>query len=263
MKKYLPYIFISIAILTLSAGLYFNINAVQELRVLIAEPPPAQAVSVPPSVVTEPAVVEKNHESHIVKIEAEVGGLNLSRVAKHIQRDEGVRKLPYLDTTGHVTIGVGRSLATNGISATELLAIIPKPNIKVILSETELKNSRIYIKQIDTARQIFQNPLTEHDITLLLTDDLKNTTSEAVSVFGAMWETLSDARKEAIVDVLFNLGLPNFKKFVNFIEAIKNGDYKAASDALLLSAAARQNVLRYNRNANVIRTGDARYFQLE
>ena len=37
-----------------------------------------------------------------------------------LQRDEGVRNYPYVDTTGHVTIGVGRNLSTDGLSDSEV-----------------------------------------------------------------------------------------------------------------------------------------------
>jgi len=36
-----------------------------------------------------------------------------------LRTDEGVRLMPYTDTTGHLSIGVGRNLTTNGISDAE------------------------------------------------------------------------------------------------------------------------------------------------
>lgn len=38
---------------------------------------------------------------------------------KHLLVDEGVRLMPYVDTVGKLTIGVGRNLTDKGISATE------------------------------------------------------------------------------------------------------------------------------------------------
>ena len=71
------------------------------------------------------------------------------------------------------------------------------------------------------------------------------------------------ARRSIIVDVLFNLGLPHFKQFVEFIKAVKAGNWDvAASELLLIQRGTRKNIVRYHRNAVVIQTGDAQYFGL-
>lgn len=44
---------------------------------------------------------------------------------KHILfEDEGFRQFPYMDTTGHLTIGIGRNLTSNGISFQEASALL-------------------------------------------------------------------------------------------------------------------------------------------
>jgi lysozyme len=45
--------------------------------------------------------------------------LNLDAVFRQLRAHEGLRLLPYTDTTGHVSIGYGRNLTDCGISATE------------------------------------------------------------------------------------------------------------------------------------------------
>lgn len=45
--------------------------------------------------------------------------IDLAIFAQELQRDEGLRLLPYTDTTGNITIGVGRNLTANGITAAE------------------------------------------------------------------------------------------------------------------------------------------------
>lgn len=201
------------------------------------------------------------HTQLIEKIQAE-NGISLSRIANLIIRDENIKNTPYTDNAGIVTIGAGRSLQTNGISITELHAIVATPAYKKILLHTNVKNGRIYIDSLKLANEILQNPLTEHDIALLLTDDLKNTTTEAKTVF-PNWNTLSEPRQEAIVDILYNTGLPHFKSFTNFIKNIKSEDWEAAANDLLLSKAARTHIIRYHRNASVIRTNDAQFFELQ
>ena len=221
--------------------------------------PPVETPAETPKPPTEP---RNRHAQAISTIEADAG-MRLSRIAELIIRDEGKRKHPYPDKNGTPTIGVGRNLRDNGISVIELQAIIDDIDYDVVLKETHVKNGRIRIGSLDLANRIFPNPLTEHDIGLLLTDDLNNVRREAVSVFGqSVWDSIDGVRKEAILDTIFNLGLPHFKTFVNFIAAVKRGDWDTAATELLLSEAARENILRYHRNATVLRTGDKRYFDL-
>ena len=227
---------------------------------VIAEAVPP--VEMPPETPKPPTPIANPHTQAIGTIETGAG-MRLSRIAALIIRDESKRNRPYPDKNGVPTIGVGRNLRGNGISVAELQAIISEIDYDVLLRETHVQNGRIRIGSIDLANKIFTSSLTEHDIALLLTDDLNNVRKEAVAVFGqSVWGSIADVRKEAILDVVFNLGLPHFKTFVNFIGAVKASDWDKAAAELLLSDAARENILRYHRNATVIQTGDAKYFNL-
>ena len=232
--------------------------AIPATRTKQAEQPTQESPDASQPVVSAPTP----HAEAIGKIESDAG-MPLSRIAKLIIRDEGKRNRPYPDTGGVPTIGVGRNLRGNGLSVTELHAIVNAIDYRFLMTHTHIQNGRVRIPTLDLANQIFTKPLTADDIQLLLTDDLNNVRKEAVAVFGqAIWDNIPEPRKEAILDVVFNLGLPHFKAFVNFIGAVKAGDWQKASTELLLSDAARKNVLRYHRNATVIQTGDAKYFGL-
>ena len=229
-----------------------------------ASAPPPTVNDTPSEQATEPIETAERvnpHADDIKRIESDAG-VFLSRVAKLILHDEGNRSRPYLDSGGTVTIGVGRNLETNGISVAELHAIVDEIDYGVLLANTHVQNGRVRIGSLALANRIFVKPLTQHDIQLLLTDDLKNVAHEAEGVFGETWQKLDMARKEVVVDVLFNLGLPHFKQFVEFIKAVKAGNWDKAASELLLSNAARKNIVRYHRNAVVIQTGDAQYFGL-
>lgn len=254
-KKYLPFILIAVAFVALYLPLYLKVN---DLAAPVVTPVAGVEVAEPTKLPVESA---SPHVQEIQHISTAVG-LDLSNLIDLMTRDEGKRRTPYLDKKGKVTIGIGRSLATNGISVTELLAILPSPDYPLLLRETAVKNGRIYITALPVAERLFHKLLTEHDIALLLADDLKNTYREAKSVFGETWETLDAARKEAIVDVLFNTGLPHFRSFTKFIEAVKKGNWETAGNELLMSAAARNDPSRYFRNASVIRTGNRKHFDL-
>lgn len=220
----------------------------------------------PPPVIEAPApeaepVAVSPHKVHVEEIE-ESTGTPLSRIAQLIIRDEGVRAEPYLDSEGVVTIGIGRSLQTNGISVRELHAIVKDIDYYLLLTDTDVHKGRIKISRLSVAKRIFTQPLSAHDIELLLVDDLKQVKREAVSVFGTHWEQIDQVRQEAILDVLFNLGLPHFRAFKEFIKNVKIGNWKVAANELLRSEAAHQSPSRYFRNSEVIRTGDSKRFEL-
>ena len=157
---------------------------------------------------------------------------------------------------------MGRSLQTNGISVKELNAIVKNINHNYVFNNSHIRNGRIYIHSLQVAQHIFNKPLSKHDIELLLADDLKNVTKEAKSIFGLNWEQISEPRREVIIDTLFNLGLPNFKTFHNFIDAVKAQDWAKAGKELLSSQAAENHFVRYHRNASVIITGNPQYFEI-
>lgn len=48
----------------------------------------------------------------------------MSSLESQLIRDEGLRLLPYVDTTGNITIGVGRNLTRNGITQKEAMILL-------------------------------------------------------------------------------------------------------------------------------------------
>lgn len=205
---------------------------------------------------------EHPHTDKILLHEQQAG-VPLSRIARLIIASEGVRSEPYLDSGGVVTIGIGRSLQTNGITSVELRAIVPDLDYDLLIDMASIHQGRVKIGSIELAKRIFTKPLTEHDMHLLLAADLKSVKMDAVRVFGSDWHKIDTVRQEAILDIIYNLGLPHFKGFVNFIDAVKVGAWKKAASELLLSEAARQNYSRYNHVSLVIDTGDAKYFTVD
>ena len=237
-----------------------ELAVLRELQALQAEKTEQPPQTAPDKEETPPPVIAPHTEA-IEALEGETG-LNLSRLAKLIIRDEGDRSRPYLDGGGVPTVGVGRNLKGNGLSIAELHAIAGEVDYKLLLSQSRVQNGRVYIESISLANQVFVKPLTEADIQLLLADDLKNVISEAKQVFPKAWGQLNAARKEVVIDVLFNLGLTRFRTFEHFIAAVKRQDWKSAGDELLKSVAARENPGRYFRNYHVMVTGDDRHFEL-
>jgi lysozyme len=65
-------------------------------------------------------------------------------------RHEGLKHKPYEDTTGHMTIGVGRNLSSVGLSDDEVYYLL-KNDIR--RCEQELENSQRWYKDLDRVRQ--------------------------------------------------------------------------------------------------------------
>ena len=258
MRYLTPQNFAIMAVFLILALLIFD-RIIPE-RVEIVTPP---ASSIDNSVPAEtPAVVPNRHADIIASVDADAG-MFLSRVATLIIRDEAKRTHPYLDTKNNVTIGVGRNLSGNGISVEELHQIVKSVDYRYLMNNTSINGSRVYIKSLSVAQKVFADGLIQSDVQLLLVHDLNRVRAEAEQVFGEVWSRLDSVRREAILDVLFNLGLTHFKEFHKFIASVKKQDWQVAATELLLSQAARENIARYHRNATVIQTGDAKYFELK
>ncbi len=64
---------------------------------------------------------------------------------------ESYRQFPYADTTGHLTIGIGRNLSDRGISTTEALALLDDD---IFYFTSKLANVLPYFSELSDNRQI-------------------------------------------------------------------------------------------------------------
>lgn len=65
--------------------------------------------------------------------------------------EEGYRQFPYIDTTGHTTIGIGRNLSSAGISMNEALYLLDDD---IMQCEKDLWASFPWYANLDDARKI-------------------------------------------------------------------------------------------------------------
>lgn len=68
-----------------------------------------------------------------------------------LTRQEGLRLLPYTDTTGNLTIGIGRNLTANGISPSEALMMVNNDTDYVF---SKLSTNYSWFAELDENRQI-------------------------------------------------------------------------------------------------------------
>ena len=91
---------------------------------------------------------------------------------------------------------------------------------------------------IGVGRNLSDNGISEAEARVLLANDIA--VSEAELCQYPFWRDLSAARKMALIDMHFNLGLGRFKKFKRMLAAIQAGDYELAAREMLDSKWARQ-----------------------
>ena len=104
---------------------------------------------------------------------------------------------------------------------------------------------------IGVGRNIEEVGITESEAMYLLENDIVNVEAQCRAKF-TWFDTLSDLRKEAIINLVFNMGLSTFCKFKKTIAHLEKGEYELAGTELLDSNYARQVGQRSVRVANMI-----------
>ena len=95
--------------------------------------------------------------------------------------------------------------------------------------------------------------LSDDEINYLLSNDVSRVTAELGRF--KWFPELNEARRDAMINLCFQLGLTKLLKFKNFLASMQEGDYEAASTHLLDSLYARQTPARANEIAKLISNG--------
>ena len=99
--------------------------------------------------------------------------------------------------------------------------------------------------------------LSDSEINLLLSNDVKRVSAELIRAF-SWYSELDEVRKDAMIDMCFNMGLPRLKLFKKSLAAMANGDYDIAAIEFLDSNWAKQVGGRSIIVTDMIRSGDYR-----
>ena len=97
--------------------------------------------------------------------------------------------------------------------------------------------------------------LSQMEIDYLLANDIKRVEAELSQAFN-WYDDLNDARKDAMMDICFNLGLPRLMLFKKSLAAMSNRHYEIAAVELLDSRWASQVGQRAITISEMIRTGE-------
>jgi lysozyme len=148
--------------------------------------------------------------------------MDKQRVRDEIERHEGRRYLPYRDSEGVLTIGVGVNLE----DATS------RGRIEALGIDYEVLCAGKW-----TLTDVHINALFAHDVEVAITD--------AAAIFNNFWNLPENAQL-ALVDMSFQLGKPRLAKFVKVIAAItaEPPNFIVAADEMRDSLWARQTPQR-------------------
>lgn len=96
--------------------------------------------------------------------------------------------------------------------------------------------------------------LSEDEIDYLLTNDVNRCISELGKSF-PWFSDLDNARRDAMINLCFQLGITKLLKFKNFLAEMAEGNYELAGPHLLDSLYAKQTPARANEIAEMIVSG--------
>ena len=97
--------------------------------------------------------------------------------------------------------------------------------------------------------------LSNDEIDYILNNDVKRVNIELVDTF-SWYKNLDTPRKDAMMDMCFNMGLPRLKQFKKSLAAMASSDYEMAAAEFLDSRWARQVGNRAITVTNIIRSGE-------
>lgn len=151
--------------------------------------------------------------------------LDDNEIVQRLVLHEGCRLQPYRCSEGYLTIGVGRNLETNPLTAEE----------QKVCGDWE-------------------HGITKNAAFFLLRNDIKRVKQECIDHI-PFWKQLDDERKYALLDMAFQLGIKGLLKFKKMLSFMGVGNYRQAKDECLASLYAKQTPARAERIAKCIETG--------
>ena len=97
--------------------------------------------------------------------------------------------------------------------------------------------------------------LSDDEVDYLLENDIARVIKE-LSLEYSWFSDLDQTRKDAMIDISFNLGATKLRKFVLALDAMEKADYKSASEEFLDSEWSRTVKGRSVELASMIATGE-------
>jgi len=138
--------------------------------------------------------------------------MNIEKLRKQLEIDEGVELKIYLDSKNLATCGIGHLI---------------------------IKGDEEWNKPIGT-------PITRSRVEALFVKDIQSVINDCKKLF-TNFEELEEEIKQIIANMMFNMGLTRLSKFVKLIAAIKAKNFKEAANQMANSNWAKQVGARATR----------------
>jgi len=154
--------------------------------------------------------------------------------------DEGLRLFPYRCTAGKITIGVGRNLEDNPLTAMEVIRLLSsRPHINV----TNIPISEVRRLLLE---DFYAKGITREEAYFLLDNDIKKFSLRLIDALP--WVNSAPVEVQRILlNMAFNMGISNLLTFENTLKEIKQGNYKQAAENMKKSKWAKQVTNRAGR----------------
>ncbi len=107
---------------------------------------------------------------------------------------------------------------------------------------------------VGIGRNIDDVPFSMDEVELMLANDIRRSESDLDYIIEG-WRDYSEDRKQALTNMVFNLGLTRFRTFKKMIVAINQEDWQEASIQALDSKWATQVGSRANELSDMLRDG--------
>ena len=121
-----------------------------------------------------------------------------------------------------------------------MLNNVPHTGIGHNIISRALADETLDFLGIEDESDLMHAELSDEQCEYLLEKDLDIAINDARSLIGAeVFDALTDARQDVLIDMSFNLGRPRLSKFKNMIAAVQAGDFDEAAAEILDSKAAR------------------------
>ena len=119
-----------------------------------------------------------------------------------------------------------------------------------------LYKDSVGIMTIGYGRNIEERGISNDEASMLLRNDIDDSVKDMLKVFPWI-EELDDIRSEVVANMVFNLGIGRFSRFVKTIKLIKSGEYVKASVEMLDSLWSKQVGYRAKELSMMMATGRA------
>lgn len=127
--------------------------------------------------------------------------------------------------------------------------------LRQLLIEEEGWRNKAYadslgVLTIGVGRNLVDKGLSDQEIGVLLTNDMREAESQAAFLAG--WQALNEVQKAVLCSMVFQLGIAGVKGFKGMLAALAAGDIKTAAAEGLDSLWARQTPERAKRQMQML-----------